>query len=293
MRVLIAGCGYVGSALARHLVDEGHEVFGLRRRPEGLPAGVRGVAADLRDPASLAAAPAGCDVVVYAASADRRDEAAYRAAYVDGIRHLRARLEVADGPGAPRRWLYVSSTGVYGQSEGEWVDESSPTEPGDFTGRLLLEGEAVASAAAGRVSVVRFGGIYGPGRTGLLQRVARGEATFAPGPPRYTNRIHRDDCAGVLRHLMTVAEPPPVVAGVDADPAPQREVLEWIARRLGAPPPRAAEPGPASRRARANRRVRNRLLLSTGYRFRYPGYREGYGALLDEVRGVPSEGRGV
>ena len=107
-----------------------------------------------------------------------------------------------------------------------------------------------------------------------------GSRSTPAGPPRYTNRIHRDDCAGVLHHLLELAAPPPVVVAVDEDPAPEREVLAWLADRLGAPVPVPARPDPGRRRGRANRRCSSARLVASGYRFIHPSYRDGYGALI-------------
>jgi nucleoside-diphosphate-sugar epimerase len=279
VRVLIAGCGYVGEALGRRLAAEGHEVFGLRRGAERVPAPLLPIEADLADPATLAALPDELGLVFYLASAGGGGEPAYRAAYVEGVAQLRARLAERDAMRG--RFVFASSTAVYGQKDGSWVDETSPTEPSGFRGRILLDGEARARRAPGDV-VVRFGGIYGPGRAGLLERVRRGEASIAPGPPRYTNRIHRDDAAGVLRFVAALARPEPVYLGVDDDPASERELLAWLAARLGAAAPREAAPEPGSRRAQGNRRCSNRRLRAAGYRFLYPSFREGYGAILAE-----------
>jgi nucleoside-diphosphate-sugar epimerase len=281
VRVLIAGCGYVGTALGLLLGAEGHVVHALRRRPEGLPPLLHPVAADLAEAAGLAALPGELDAVFYTAAADRRDPEAYRAAYVTGVANLAAAVK-----GAPRFFL-VSSSAVWAQSAGEWVDEGSATEPASFAGRLLLEGEARLRDSGLPACVVRMAGIYGPGRTRLVELVRRGEARMPPGPPRWTNRIHRDDCAAVLRHLMTLGEPAPLYAGADCEPAELRSVYAWLAQRLGVPPPREAgdddgASGPPLREG--NKRVRNARLLASGYRFRFPTFREGYGALIDAVR---------
>ena len=150
--------GYVGAALARRLVAAGHEVVGLRRRPVAIP-GVRVVALDLLRGEVLGALPDGMDRVVYAVSAGGGDEAAYRAAYVTGLANLTS--ELARRGERPARLVFTSSTGVYGQSDGEWVDEASPTAPTHFSGRILLEGESLALASGVPAVVLRLGGIYG------------------------------------------------------------------------------------------------------------------------------------
>jgi nucleoside-diphosphate-sugar epimerase len=125
--------------------------------------------------------------------------------------------------------------------------------------------------------VVRFGGIYGPGRASLIERVRSGEATYPATYRQYQNRIHRDDCAGVLAYLMSHGEPASLYLGVDDEPTEKRVVLSWLADRLGAPPPRAVAEAVSDR---GNKRCRNARLRRAGYRFRYPNFRAGYGALL-------------
>jgi nucleoside-diphosphate-sugar epimerase len=280
--ILIAGCGYVGTALGMRLAAAGHVVWGLRRSAEGLPPGIRHVAADLTAPATLQELPPALDVVFYTAAPNGSDEAAYRAIYVDGLRHLLEAL--VRQRQTPRRVLFTSSTAVYAQSSGEWVDETSPTEPGHFSGRCVLEGENLLLNGPFTATVLRFGGIYGPGRTGLIERVRQGVAACRDGPPLYTNRIHRDDCAGALHHLMMLPQLDHLYIGGDHEPADQCDVLRWLAARLGAPPPRLEAASPAdTRRQRTNKRCRNAKLVASGYVFRYPTYREGYAALLTAV----------
>ena len=283
-RVLIAGCGYVGASLARRLADAGHEVIGLRRRPVPIP-GARVVALDLMRGADLGAIPDGIDRVVYAVSAGGGDEAAYRAAYVTGLANLASELGRRDERAI--RLVFTSSTGVYGQSDGEWVDEASPTEPSHFSGRILLEGESLALASGVPAVVLRLGGIYGPERTRVIDSVRSGEAICRDGEPVWTNRIHRDDAAGAIAHLLFAEAPPSIVVGVDHEPADQCEVFHWLADRLGVPPPqRGSGPTRDRRYERSNKRCRNARLLGTGFRFAYPTFREGYESLL-----TPSGGR--
>ena len=282
MRVLIAGCGDVGGELARRLLAAGHEVYGLRRRAHLLPAGVQPVTGDLRDPDSLRELPGGLDVLCYTAAADGRSAAAYRAAYVDGVRNV---LQAVTRTSTLRRVLYTSSTRVYSQNGGEWVDEDSPTGDSDPYARLLLEGEAAAGETAAPAVVVRLAGIYGPGRTRLIDRVRAGE----PCSEAYTNRIHRDDCAGVLRHLMQLDRPLPLYLGADHEPATQCSVMKWIAKWLGLPAPTRA----ATETGGLGKRCRNARLVASGYAFEYPGFRDGYEGMIADMareRGSSSTG---
>jgi len=272
-RILIAGCGRIGTRLGEQLAGEGHAVTGLRRRPAPLPAPLQTRRADLLDPEGLRAAVSDVapERVYYIATPDEFTDAAYERAFVTGLRHLLAALGTP-----PARLVFVSSTGVYGQSDGSWVDENSPTEPAAFSGQRLLEAETVARKGAAEPVIVRFGGIYGPGREAMLAKVRRGDPCSAD-PPRYTNRIHEDDCVGVLAHLGALPAPETLYVGVDSAPCTQCELMDWLAGRLGLPRP--ARDGGAPGRG-GNKRCRNDRLLASGYRLRHPSYREGYEAML-------------
>lgn len=281
VRVLIAGCGYVGTALGKLLARRGHAVWGLRRRPEELPAGIVPLRADLTRPETLRRLPAGFDFVFYTAAADSSSPEHYQEAYIDGLTHLLTALSRQTD--VPRRLFLASSTRVYAQRCGEWVDENSPAEPKSEAGRKLLQAERTVREAPLAGTIVRFGGIYGPGRSSLIDRLLKGQARIQQESPRYVNRIHRDDCAGALAHLMELEHPEELYVGVDCEPAPQWDVIRWVASELGlAVPVSGSSPGPAPRRRADNKRCRNTRLLSAGYRLLYPSYREGYGALIRE-----------
>lgn len=282
MKVLIAGAGDVGTRLGLLLAEDGHEVWALRRSASKVREPLRAFGADLTDPESLAPLPGDFHQVFYTAAADESSDEAYRRAYVEGLANV---IEAVGD--APRRIVFVSSTSVYGQDGGAWVDETSPTEPGSFRGRRLLEAEAVLRAAGEAASsrstvAVRFAGIYGPGRRRLVDSVRRGEAVIWDDPPRWTNRIHVDDCARVLRHVATLDDPAGIYVGVDAAPTLDAEVKTWLARRLGVPIPPSASETDRERRRGGNKRCANRRLAESGYRFVHPDYRSGYGAMLGE-----------
>lgn len=287
-RILIAGCGDIGSTLGLALNAVGHEVWGLKRHPSDLPPTIQPLAADLTAPATLTALPPRLDYVVYSAAAAGFSEAQYQAAYVTGVRNVLDALRRAGQQ--PQRLLFTSSTSVYAQCEGEWVDEGSPAETESFAGRCIRSGEQLLADCPWPAVAVRFGGIYGPGRTRLIKSVREGSAICPAGPPLYTNRIHRDDCARVLEHLIGLPAPEPLYIAVDDDPAPLDGVLRWLAAQLGVPePPVANQPllkpgaeagGNAALRLRASKRCRNARLRASGFTFRYPSYRDGYATLL-------------
>lgn len=280
MNVLIAGCGYVGSALAERLLAAGHAVWGIRRNVDALPPGVTPVVVDLLSGAGLGAVPGHPDVVLYAVAGGGKADTDYHALYAGGLRRLVDQLAACGA--SPRRLVFVSSTGVYGRSDGGWVDEDTPTGPALASGRAMLAAEAVARAAPWSSLAVRFGGIYGPGRTRLIRSLERGDATCPRDPPRYLNQIHRDDCAGVLEHALTADAVDDVWVATDSEPAPRWDVLQWLAGKMNVPGPRewTEADGDYPGADRANKRCSNARLLASGYEFIYPTFREGYGALL-------------
>ena len=272
-RVLISGCGDLGTEVGLLLAAGGNEVFGLRRDPGVLPPQIRPVAGDLTADDGLADVPTDVDLLVHTPTAGGRDPARYAAVYRDGMARLLERLTAAGDP--PRRTLFVSSTTVYGDTDGGWVDEDTPTNPASATGEQIVAAERVLLDADVDGVVLRLAGIYGPGRTHLIDQVRRGEAV-RPDPPRHANRIHRDDAARAVVHLLARDEVAPVYLGVDSAPVDRGEVIAFLAEELGRPLPPT---GPAGGRG-GDKRCRNDRLVASGFTFRYPTYREGYRAVL-------------
>lgn len=276
--VLIAGCGDVGGRLATQLLSLGWEVHGLRRDISRLPEGVIGVAGDLFNEDCPATWPVGAvDYLVYCAAATDHDEAGYRAAYVQGLQHVLGWLN--DYGQVPERLLFVSSSSVYEQQDGEWVDETSPAQATSYSGRVMLEAEQVALASGIPTSLVRLTGIYGPGREWLLTQVRRGYRVVVD-PPLYGNRIHVDDAAGLLAFLLNADHQGVALddcyIGVDDAPAPLAEVVDWLREYLGVT--EWAED--ASVRRTGSKRCSNARARALGWAPQYPSYREGYAALL-------------
>ena len=275
-RVLIAGCGDLGVGLAEQLSSEGYEFFGLRRNPDVLPALLHGVAADLNGRDLADALPTSVDWVFYTATPSDRTPEAYHHTYVTGVENLLAAL--AERNLRPRRLFYVSSTSVYGQNDGSWVDEWSSTEPASSSGQSVLAGEGLVLKANVPATSIRFGGIYGRGRSRLLNAIAQG-AQCVEHPPHFTNRIHRDDCVGVLARMLTMTEHHDCYVAVDDRPAAQCEVFEWLAERTDSPRPRKV-PRARNKLRTGSKRCSNARLRATGFRFIYSDYQAGYAAML-------------
>lgn len=271
MRVLIAGCGDVGSVLASSLLADGHTVFGLKRDTSTLPGGITPVQADLLRPDTLGSLPGGIDWLVFMPTPGSRDRAGYEAIFIEAWKNLWAALRQE-----PVRTLVVSSTAVYGESDGAVVDETTPPHPAHFNGETLLAMEQLAARCTAQCVVARVSGIYGPGRERLIRQAASAGSEVQRTPPVYTNRIHRDDAAAALRHLLGLQEPDPVYVVSDDDPAPRFDVMAWLAEAQGKPAPIPLDSASGGQGKRAS----NQRLRVSGFELRYPDYRAGYGAIL-------------
>ncbi|MCF6345673.1 MAG: NAD-dependent epimerase/dehydratase family protein [Thiomicrorhabdus sp.] len=271
--VLIAGCGDIGCLLGTQLSQQGHQVFGLRRNVDALPDCIQPIEENLTTP--IDNLPPNIDYVFYMASAGKYKDSAYYQAYVLGLKNLIEALK--EHP--VKKLFFISSSSVFGQSEGEKVDESSPTDDSIFSTKRLLEGEEVALNSNLNATVVRFGGIYGPGRTHLIDLIQEGKAHCMEGV--WSNRIHSEDCAGMLSHLLTCHEKEPcsvdsLYVGVDNEPTLSCEIYDWLAEQLSAPEPDRKEPSEASRLMRSNKQISNAKIRALGYEFKYPTYKEGF-----------------
>ncbi len=271
--ILVVGCGDIGYPVALVLHEKGHHVTAVKRRALSQPAPFPIICADIRRAEACLELPVDIDSVLFIVSPGSRQAEDYRLLYQVGLDNLLSHFDQANR--APR-WFMVSSTSVYGQQHGEWVDEQSPTEPISETARWLVAAEQRLWQADALHCVVRFSGIYGPGRDWLIRRVAAGEP-IQQQPPSYTNRIHQDDCVAVLVFLLEQ-----YLAGVtlqacylasDDDPAPLWEVMNWIAEQYAYPaPPALSLPSESEQ----NKRCRNARLCALGYRLLFSSYRDGY-----------------
>jgi len=288
-RVAILGCGYVGLELGRQLADS-HDVVGVRRSESGLQAiedaGFEAVEADVTDGDSLAAVP-DADWVVFAASSGGRGADVAREVYVEGLQaaidHFWTRED------APERLVYTSSTGVYGDHDGAWVDEETPLDPQTEKTEVLAEAERVArerpTEYGGHGTVARYAGLYGPERY-RLERYLEGPVTAG-----YLNMVHRADAAGSVRFLLEADHREEVVLVVDDEPVEKWGFADWLAEACGvAFPPkqtteeRLADPDlseTAKRRIRTSKRCSNDRLRGLGYDLAYPTFREGYRAAVE------------
>jgi len=282
---LIVGCGYLGERVGTWLARRAEVVHGTVRSPrraeELTRLGITPAIADVLHPESLRELPE-VDRVLYCVGFDRSSGHEMRAVYVDGLRNLLEHL-----PAAAARLVYASSTSVYGQTRGEWIDELSPTEPQSTSGQICLEAEQLLHGWSSRIDlsrvVLRFSGLYGPGR--VIRRALLEKGEPIPGDPsRFLNLIHIDDAAQAAVAALDAPSPDPVYLISDDRPVPRREYYTLTARLLHAPAPRfgpsdegkRGERGDTTNRRCLNRRMRDRL----GVDLNYPDITSGVPAAL-------------
>lgn len=281
MRVAILGCGYIGLTLAEQLVDAGHSVYGIRR--SNLTAveatGATAIRGDLTEESTLEQIPT-VDAVVFSASSGGGNTGAARNIYVDGLRIAVEHFRTRRSP--PDRLVYTSSTGVYGDHGGDWVDEETPVDPQTEKADVLAQAEQIArNAGTLNGTVARIAGIYGPDRWGIERYVER------PVTEGYRNHIHRDDVAGAIAHLLTKgSDGHDLVMLADDEPVDRFAFADWLADQLDREPPEKRSVAErladetlserAERRVRTSKRCDNARLRSLGYEFTFPTYREGY-----------------
>ncbi len=276
MVVVIAGCGDLGTETGLRFAAMGHRVIGLRRSAEKLPREIEGQSVDLS--VEVPTLPADTNIVVIAMSPDERSVDGYRAAYVNSVRGVVTAIH--HDCTVPPRVLFVSSTAVYGVDDGAWVDASTPAKPTAPTAVVLQEAEETLLEQIPEATILRLGGIYGPGRNRQIDRIRDGVDTVV-SEPRFTNRIHRDDAAAAIVHLMTMQDwPKTVYIGVDDRPVDHREIVEFLARILDLPVPSGVADS-ARTHASRGKRCHNTRLRESGFVFSYPTYREGYAAVLE------------
>jgi nucleoside-diphosphate-sugar epimerase len=266
-RILIAGCGYTGRATADLFHAAGWDVEGWTRSVESAdqdsngPYRVRAV--DISNRAAVAATADRFDVVIQCASTRGGGANEYQQIYFEGARALIEAL-------SPERFIFCSSTSVYAQTGGEWVNEESAAMPVHETGKILRQTEDFVRQNGG--GVARLAGIYGPGRSALLRKFLSGAARLEKGDERYLNQAHRNDVARALLLLATLPDNPGVVNVSDNEPMTLRQCYDWLARKLNRPIPPDGEIVGTRKRGASNKRVSNQKLRALGWEPQFPSF---------------------
>ena len=268
VRILIAGCGYVGQATADLFHEAGWTVEGWTGSREsagrlaGKPYPV--YALDITERVQVCTCAGTFDAVIHCASSGGGNADTYHQVYFNGARNLLDRFDSS-------MVVFTSSSSVYAQTDGSWVTEESETKPTRETGRTLLETEDLVLARGGIVA--RLAGIYGPGRSALLSKFLSGEATVDPESDRFINQVHRDDIAAALFFLLDrQPQGKQIYNVVDDQPIRQSECYRWLAEKLNGPLPSVGKSTRRYKRGDSNKRVSNAKLRKLGWTPRYPSF---------------------
>lgn len=275
MDKLIVGCGYLGSRVARLWLDAGHRVWATTRSPERAgrfsAQGIQPVVCDVMHPDSLKALPP-AETVLYAVGFDRSSGQSMRQVYVTGLGNVLRRLERNPGPVA--RFIHVSSTGVYGQTDGAWVDETAATEPASESGRIVLDAEQLLRTyheTRPNVVIMRFAGIYGPGRLLRRQEALQAGTPLEGSGSQWLNLVHVADGATAVDAADRYGFPGAIYNVCDDAPVVRGDYFGHLAELVGAPTPRFDGSGSE----RGNRRIANGKLKALGWAPVYETFRQG------------------
>ena len=271
---LIFGCGYLGRVVAARWLAAGRRVVALTRTNAARlrTVGVEPLTGDVLAPASLGALPP-ASTVLYAVGFDRGAGRSMREVYVAGL------ANVLDTLPACARFVYVSSTSVYAQSDGNWVDEKSPTEPTEESGKVVLEAERLLRSKKPDAIILRSAGLYGPHRLLRQQPILKGEP-LSGDADKWLNLVHVSDAANAVLFAEEHAAPGDVYNVADGTPVTRRDFYTRLAELLNAPPAKfehKTEPGAP------NRRVSSEKLRALGWAPKYASYRDGLAAAVAET----------
>lgn len=280
---LVFGCGYLGRRVVERWRLAGHDVIVVTRSPEkaaeltSQDAGAGAIVADILKPATLGWLPQ-ADTILFAVGFDRTAGQDISDVFVRGLKH------VLDALPPPRRFVQISSTGVYGQDNGDWVGEESPCHPTRAGGQASLAAERalLASPIGARAIVLRMAGLYGPGRIPRADSIRRGDP-IAAVEQGWLNLIHVDDAASIVVAAAERARPGTYNVS-DGEPVLRGDYYRELSRLFAAPPPQFAVPAadsPRGQRSLSDKRVSNaRLQAELGVSFAFPSYREGLRAIV-------------
>ena len=279
---LIIGCGYLGRRLGAELLRAGYRLRGMTRSEAHAgaiaAAGIEPVIADVTAPGTLPPALAGVGIVYHMLGGMRGTPEALRRLHVEGTRNVLGAL-----PPSVRRYIYVSSTAVYGQTDGGWVDEAAPTDPSSNLGRLRVDAEALVRAANGRnglqTIILRPSSIYRPAAP-LYQQIQEGTYKITSDPAKWMNHIYIEDFLSAMALAAARGEGGEAYNLTDDEPHPAGDYFACIADAMGVPrPPLTYEPpaeGCAVLVRESDKRVRNaKLRAHFTWAPKFPSYREG------------------
>lgn len=278
--LLVIGCGDIGGRIPQFL-DAFWSITGLNRSARGSSDRVHYFSADYQKPATLIQSwPDLCDELVLTLTPSSYTDEGYQSGYVEGCKAILEAIDSVPAPAKPQRIVFLSSTSVYGQNDGSWIDEKSPTNPTHFNGQRLLEAEETLLQAGIPVLNLRCSGLYGPNRYRLLNQLWQGKSSRL-SPHHYTNRVHVDDCAAIIAHQLNADSRSNVdyLIASDDEPVLYRDVERFLLEEMGK---QSSTPSTPTSQTISGKRCSNAKLTSLGIKLRYPNYRRGYSSLIQD-----------
>lgn len=283
-KVGLLGCGDIGIGLGQALLAQGAEIIAFRRNLDALPANFTGHAMDFSCDESLQQLNFyQFDYVVITLVPDHSQasrEQAYQQGYLNNLTHILKHLDL----NRIKRCFWVSSTSVYGQSAGEWVDETFETQPLSKTSQILVQAENMMRKLGQQSSIVRFSGIYRQRKHRLLAKLFQGSLAAKADTNYYSNRIHLTDCINILLYLLQQAAAGKTLAAcynaTDSLPVDYETLVAWLSKQAGRP----LSVDETAKTPQTNKRVSNALIRELGYQFIYPDYRSGFKPLIEQYQ---------
>lgn len=276
MRILQIGCGGLGTLIAQAALAQGHDLTIVRRSRKPVTPGAQALTLDVVrgvGVSALAAVPA--DILLYCLAPVEGQS--YQQTYVEGLRHVLANVSMD----SLKHVFFISSTGIYGEHHGEWIDDDTPAIPADAEGQVMLDAERLLDGLTCGHTALRVSGIYGPQRLYLLRLLQNQERW--PRQTHWTNRMHEQDVAAAVVHLYQQVADGKALPGhcilTDGIPATQHEVLQWLAAQQQLPAPATPPLQPQS-----GKRIRNRFLQHTGFKLQFADYQAGYASILSSLK---------
>lgn len=276
MRILQIGCGGLGTLIAQAALAQGHDLTIVRRSRKPVTPGAQALTLDVVrgvGVSALEAVPA--DILLYCLAPVEGQS--YQQTYVEGLRHVLANVSMD----SLKHVFFISSTGIYGEHHGEWIDDDTPAIPADAEGQVMLDAERLLDGLTCGHTALRVSGIYGPQRLYLLRLLQNQERW--PRQTHWTNRMHEQDVAAAVVHLYQQVADGKALPGhcilTDGIPATQHEVLQWLAAQQQLPAPATPPLQPQS-----GKRIRNRFLQHTGFKPQFADYQAGYASILSSLK---------
>ena len=280
MHAVLLGYGDIAKRLSHLMLFNGYQLSVASRRDpivNSISQPISGHSVDLADKQQtcnfFARLSNPIHQVVITLTPDQRDAKGYEISYLTTAHNI---INACQQYCPNARVIFVSSTSVYGEDRGLWVNELTTPEPSHYRGEILLRAEQAYHHHLQQAVIVRFSGIYGRGKSRMIETV-RAEHPTTNDNIQWTNRIHADDCANVLYHLLTLNSADPIYIATDNEPVEKHKVQRWIAEQIGKE--HHCQPNQPSTTV-SGKRISNQRLIDSGYKFLYPTFREGMSSML-------------